>query len=141
MNLMAFSLSARRQRQAPIYCVTDRLRPRTRTVTGVLSECLPAALLLVTGLVGLGVAWIVSGANSGQYLVVAPPGYSLADTIYLVRAADGGFVEPSHFRNIIIAGSNHPDFPAALRRAGAWLVVAAPARGGCVAPILEEGSL
>lgn len=97
-------------------------------------DCIPAALLLLIGLAGLGLAWVATGTGSGQYLVVASPRSTLADTINLIRAADGRLVEPARFPNIVIAGSSAPDFTAALRRAGAWLAVATPARGGCVAP-------
>lgn len=103
-----------------------------------LSDGWPAVVLLLAGLAGLGAAWMTTGATSGQYLVIAPPGSTLADTITMVRVADGGFVEAGRYRNIIIAGSSRPDFPVAMRRAGAWLVVATPQRGGCVGAIMED---
>lgn len=109
------------------------------TARGV--DYLPAVLLALTGLGGLSFAWMTAGTDSGQYLVIAAPGSSLADTVNLVRAADGGLVGKGRFANIVIAGSVRADFPAAVRRAGAWLAVAAPAPGGCIAPLLREQSL
>jgi hypothetical protein len=70
----------------------------------------------------------------GRYIVFAAPGATLADTINLVRDADGRLVQAGRFSNIVIAGSDRPDFAVALRHAGAWLAIAAPARGGCLDP-------
>ncbi|HUD95164.1 hypothetical protein [Sphingobium sp.] len=95
---------------------------------------LPAALLLMAGLSGLATATLLDGRESGRYLVIAPPDASLSDTINLVREADGRLVQAGGFPNIVIAGSNQPDFVASLRKAGAWLVIAAPDRGGCLDP-------
>ena len=103
-----------------------------------LSDYLPAAGLLVVGLLGLAAAWLASGTDSGRYIVIAPPGSTLAQTISLVRAADGGLVGTGRLPNIVFAGSSRPDFPAALRRAGAWGVIATPASGGCTDPIIKE---
>ena len=91
--------------------------------------------MLVTGLLALSLAWIMSGSGSGRYLVIAPWGASQAEAINLVRAADGGLVGMGRLSNIIIAGSNRPDFAAALRRAGAWGVIATPSRIECGEPL------
>ncbi len=100
-----------------------------------ISAYIPAALLMLAGLVGLAAAWIMSGSGSGRYLVIAPWGASQAEAINLVRAADGGLVGMGRLSNIIIAGSNRPDFAAALRRAGAWGVIATPSRIECGEPL------
>ncbi len=105
---------------------------------GLLRSLCPAVLLLTTGLFGLTIASLLQGSTSGWYLVVAAPGSSLADTINLVRAADGRLVQRGAFSNIVIAGSNRRDFPAALRHAGAWLAIAAPAGVGCMDPSFQE---
>ncbi|MEC3912427.1 hypothetical protein U5A82_18690 [Sphingobium sp. CR2-8] len=98
----------------------------------------PACLLLIVGLAGLGIGWIASAKDSGQYLVVASPGSTLADMMTMIRAADGGLVAPGRFANIVIAGSDRTNFPADLRKAGAWLAIATPARNGCTAPLSQE---
>ncbi|WP_298396653.1 hypothetical protein [Sphingobium sp.] len=108
---------------------------------GAWTAYLPALLLLGVGLAGLGLASLMDGPDSGWYLVMAAPGSSRADTINLVRAADGRLVQAGRFSNIVIAGSTRPDFPAALRKAGAWLAVAAPARGGCFDSSSQEQTL
>jgi hypothetical protein len=105
---------------------------------GSLRSLFPAALLLALGLVGLAIASLLQASTSGWYLVIAPPGSSLADTINLVRTADGRLVQRGAFPNIVIAGSNRRDFPAALRNAGAWLAIAAPASVGCMDPSFQE---
>lgn len=99
---------------------------------------LPAVLLLIAGLAGLAIASLLDGRESGRYLVIAPPNATLADTINLVRAADGRLVQAGRFSNIVIAGSSQPNFAAALRKAGAWLAIAAPDRGGCLDPSFRE---
>ena len=95
---------------------------------------MPAALLLLAGLMGLGAASLLRGGVPGWYLVMTPPGSTLADTVNIVIAADGRLVQTGRFPNIVIAGSPRPDFPSALRRAGAWLAIPAPQVAGCLAP-------
>ncbi|WP_179045896.1 hypothetical protein [Sphingobium lactosutens] len=102
------------------------------------SAYLPAALLLIAGLAGLAMASLSDGRETGRYLVIAPPNATLADTINLVRAADGRLVQTGRFPNIVVAGSSQPNFAAALRKAGAWFAVAAPDRGGCLDPSSRE---
>jgi hypothetical protein len=118
---------------------TDQTRDATASpAVGSLRSLFPAALLLALGLVGLAIASLLQASTSGWYLVIAPPGSSLADTINLVRVADGRLVQRGAFSNIVIAGSNRRDFPAALRHAGAWLAIAAPAGVGCMDPSFQE---
>jgi hypothetical protein len=92
-------------------------------------------------MIGLALAGMTTQPNSGQYLVIASPGSNLADTINIVQAAGGGLIEKGRLSNIVIAGSTHADFASAVRRTGAWLAVAAPSRGGCFSPLLQEESL
>lgn len=101
---------------------------------------LPAGLLLVAGLIALLIASILDGRPDGAYLVIAPSGATLAETINLVRAADGRLVQAGRFPNMVVAGSDRPDFAAAARRAGAWLAIAAPYDSGCVTPSSQEKS-
>ncbi|WP_235037796.1 MULTISPECIES: hypothetical protein [unclassified Novosphingobium] len=115
--------------------------PGIRTERSGIADFLPAALLLLLGLGGLGVAWVTTGQPSSQYLVMAPPGSTLARTVHLVRAADGGLAAKALFSNLVIADSTRADFPAAARKAGAWLAVPVPARAGCAPPSSPENTL
>lgn len=99
---------------------------------------IPAFCLLIIGIVGLSMAALSDIDANGRYIVFAAPGATLADTINLVRNADGRLVQAGRFNNIVIAGSDRPDFPTALRDAGAWLAIAAPARGGCLDPSSQK---
>jgi hypothetical protein len=95
---------------------------------------LPAALLLGVGIVALGAASLWPAGAATAWVVVAPPGKRLADMVNIVATADGRLIQPGRFANIVIAGSPRPDFPAALRRAGAWIAIPAPVDSGCLAP-------
>lgn len=98
---------------------------------------LPAMLLLLGGLAALTVASVSSAAEQDTYAVVGPPGSRLADAIDIIRIADGRLVQRGRFANVAIARSSRPDFAQALRRAGAWAVIAAPTQGGCLAPLFR----
>lgn len=93
------------------------------------------------GLGGLGAAWVTTGPASGQYLIVTPPGSTLPATINLVRGAHGTIAGVGYFANVLVANSSRPDFPLALRKAGAWLAVPVPALTGCLDPSSKEKSL
>lgn len=95
---------------------------------------LPALCLFTAGIAGLLFASLLDAGADGRYIVFAAPGATLADTVNLVRDADGRLVQAGRFSNIVIAGSDRPDFAADLRHAGAWFAIAAPARGGCLDP-------
>ncbi|MGA0541319.1 hypothetical protein [Neotabrizicola sp. VNH66] len=100
-------------------------------------DLLPAGGLLCAGLAGLAAASLQGVAGNGAWLVVAPPGYSLPETIGMVGAADGGLIDTGRFGNIVIAASAEPGFSDRLRAAGAWLVVPAPVTLGCGAAPAE----
>ncbi|GEM_PF-624449 len=102
-----------------------------RTRSTLLQNYVPAVLLLLGGLAGLGFASVAGASEKGRYVVITAPGTSLADTINMVSAADGRLIQPGRFSNIVIAGSGRPDFQAQLRKSGAWLAVAAPDDVGC----------
>ncbi|KAA9012647.1 hypothetical protein F4U96_20740 [Sphingobium limneticum] len=93
-----------------------------------------AFFLFAGGIIGLSIASLTSADADGRYIVFAAPGTSLADTVNLVSDADGRLIQAGRFSNIVIAGSDRPDFAATLRHAGAWFAIAAPARGGCLDP-------
>jgi hypothetical protein len=99
---------------------------------------LAAICLLFVGIIGLSFASLSDIDADGRYIVLAAPGSTLAETVNLVRQADGRLVQAGRYPNIVIAGSDRPDFAAALRHAGAWLAIAAPARGGCLDPSPPE---
>jgi hypothetical protein len=114
---------------------------RPVAAAGGIKDYLPAAALLLTGLVALSAGWFATAGNSGQYLVVAAPNATLPDTLNLVRAAGGRLAAAGYFPNIVIAGSSRPDFTSALRAAGAWVAVSVPPQAGCVGPSSQEQNL
>ncbi len=97
----------------------------------VLRDLAPATMLGLVMLGALASAYVQPSTNSNQYLVIAPPSWSLADTINLVAQADGRMVRRGRFDNMLFAASSRPDFGSSLRTAGAWFVLATPARWGC----------
>lgn len=105
---------------------------------GGLRDFLPAAGLLAAGLVGLTASWLLSGTQSGQYLVVTAPTSTLVDSVNLVTHTGGRLAATSSLPNVVIAGSSQADFAASMRKAGAWLAVSVPAVAGCGAPSSQE---
>ena len=104
---------------------------RAQQVSGF-KAYVPALLLLIAGLVALIVATYTSGPANGQYIVIGAPNVSQGRVVNIVLAADGRVSQQGRFQNIIIADSERADFPDALRKAGAWIVVATPWKGGCL---------
>jgi len=92
----------------------------------------PAAALLLVGLIGLLWASLPTSSANGQYVVIAPPWWSLSETITLASSADAGFLEVGRFSNVVIAASDNPGFVAAARSAGALFVFASPRLAGCL---------
>ncbi|GLK44666.1 MULTISPECIES: hypothetical protein [Novosphingobium] len=103
-----------------------------------LRDFLPAAALLAAGLVGLTASWLLSGTQSGQYLVVMAPTSSLVDSVNLVTRNGGRLAATSSLPNVVIAGSSQAHFAASLRQAGAWLAVSVPAVAGCGGPFSSQ---
>jgi hypothetical protein len=83
----------------------------------------PAACLLVLGLAGLVAATLMPTGQGGDYAVIAPPWYTLPQTIALVRQAQGAIAQTGTADNIVIAHARRAGFVRALYRGGAWLVV------------------
>ncbi|WP_395337372.1 hypothetical protein WBP06_22585 [Novosphingobium sp. BL-8H] len=107
-------------------------RPRLRG-----RDLLPAALMLILLVGGLLAASLGLGGGAGQgegYLVIAPPGWTLARTTGLVRAAGGRLVRPGGFSNTVIAASADPHFGQALENAGALFVRRVSGPLGCASP-------
>lgn len=96
-----------------------------------LFDLMPALImlgLLVCALVMITFAMADKGKG---YLVVAPPGWTLAQTVGLVRASGGRLVRPGGFSNVVIAASANPDFGKALETSGALFVRHVPGPLGC----------
>jgi hypothetical protein len=107
-------------------------RARSAPSKAKVRDFLPAGALLIVGLGVLAIATLSPSGRHGQYAVIAPPWYSLAQTISLVRAANGGIVDVGNPGNMVIAFSDKPDFVRALYRAGAWLVIDPMRLRGCL---------
>lgn len=108
---------------------------------GHLLDYLPATALLFCGLAALAVSWLLSGAASGQYLVMTRPGFTLAQSIDLVTTDRGRVAATTRFENVVIAGSDDAHFTASMRMAGAWLAIPVPAVAGCGNSSSQEQSL
>lgn len=91
----------------------------------------PAILLLIAGVLGLAVATLSSSGKSGQYAVIAPPWYTLADTVSLIEQADGRIADIRSNSHVVIVYSERPRFVHDLYRAGAWLVLDPGRLAGC----------
>jgi len=95
-------------------------------------DLVPAACLLLIGLIGLAAMTFAPTGKDGQYAVIAPPWYDLRQTISLIQAADGDVADMGGPANIVIAHSEKPGFVRALYGAGAWLVIDPMRLRGCV---------
>lgn len=105
-----------------------------------IADVLPAGALLVVGLLALQFATFSTAPANGQYLVIAPPGSSVGDTINIIGDARGGLREFTRFSNVVVASSSTPNFAEKLHEAGAWLVLPSPARTGCFTNSSRENS-
>lgn len=92
----------------------------------------PAIALLVVSALGIFAAALSPTGDGGQYLVIAPFGYDLVQTVELVGAAGGDIVDLGDLANVVIVHSENPRFVRALYRAGAWLVIDPMRLGGCL---------
>ncbi len=101
----------------------------------------PAAALMLAGVAGLAWASVPPIQPGDQVVVIAPPGTPQIQTLAMVAGAQGALVAPGRFANIAIATSPRVDFPAALRREGAWFVFASPRLAGCLGAAKEETAL
>ncbi len=121
--------------------VKDTVRPFQQVPDNghnTLRDALPAATLLLIGLIGLIAATLTGAPRNGQYLVISAPWSTPAQTINLVRSADGTLIESGRFANIAIAGSADGDFAQHASQAGAWLVLPSPLKSGCLTPSTES---
>jgi hypothetical protein len=92
----------------------------------------PAAVLLIVSAIGVFIAGLSPSENQGQYAVMAPPWFSLAQTAGLVALAGGDIIEVGGLSSVIIAHSVNPTFVHSAYRAGAWLVIDPVRLRGCL---------
>jgi hypothetical protein len=92
----------------------------------------PAAALLIVSAAGLFVAKFSPSGDRGQYAVVAPVWYDMAQTIGLAVRAGGDVVDVGSLANVVIVHSESPKFVGALYHAGAWLVIDPVRLRGCL---------
>lgn len=103
-----------------------------------LRDFLPAGVLALAGLAALVVLTLGTGGEArGQYLVIGPPGMGHDAIAATITRAGAGVVGFARLPNVAIAWSEDPQFPAAARAQGAWLVLPASGLTGCIA--LSEG--
>ncbi len=91
----------------------------------------PALLLVALGLPGLVLGTLMTGAVPGQYLILTAPWRSPAQILDMVWRADGGIAGFGALPGTAVAMAGRPDFAAALRAQGAWLVLPSPTLLGC----------
>lgn len=97
-----------------------------------LRHFLPALLLLAFSAFATFAVTLGSPKEGSQMAVVAPPWYSMGETVSLVVAAGGRIVETGGFGNVLVAASDDPRFSSELYQAGAWLVVDPIRLRGCL---------
>jgi hypothetical protein len=93
----------------------------------------PAAVLLIVSTVGIFAATFSPSVGRTQYVVMAPPWYTLVQTVGLVARAGGDLVDLGGLANVVIVHSSNPEFVRELYRAGAWLVTDPVLLRGCLA--------
>jgi hypothetical protein len=94
-------------------------------------DFMPAMVLLIVSAAGIFVAALSPSGDYGQYMVVGPPWFSLAQTVGLVDLAGGDIVDVGTLPSVVIVHSINPRFVRALYRAGAWLVIDPVRPRGC----------
>lgn len=103
---------------------------------------LPALALLFTSAFGITAMAFGSPAPDAPMAVFGPPWWKADRMVGLVAEAGGRMVDTGGLPNVMIVrrapegerGADEPDdLAAALYRAGAWLVLDAPALRGCLA--------
>jgi hypothetical protein len=109
------------------------VRTRAEQTKGHNWQALVAAIALsIVIAVGIFVAALSPSGDRGQYAVVAPPWYNLAQTIGLIGSAGGELIDFGDLANVVIVHSDSPGFVQALYHAGAWLVIDPVALRGCL---------
>lgn len=103
-----------------------------------LGDLVPAALLSGAVLFSIAIANLLMAEARGQYIVVLPGSYGQIGAIELVYRSQGGVAGFGVLSNIVLAFSDDPDFPAAMRAAGAWFVLPAPLLPGCISTPQES---
>ena len=120
---------------ARAFVSTPPVSASARPAAGGWRDGVPAALLLLAGLAGLGAAWLVPGNDNGQYLVIAAPGASRGQVLNMIVHAHGSLAAEGRLGNVALArpdGGSGNAFARRLRAAGAWVAMPAPQQGGCL---------
>jgi hypothetical protein len=92
----------------------------------------PAAILLLSSVVGAFFIGLAPRAGQNQFAVIAAPWAGLMQAVEMVGAAGGEVVDAGGLSNVIIAHSDDPGFVKALYHAGAWLVLDPILLRGCL---------
>lgn len=108
-----------------------RAMPWRRMVRAWRRDYGPAILLLTIGAISLAAATLSPTGKNGQYAVVAPPWFSVGQTIALIQAANGEIADIRADTRIVIAHSEKPGFVGDLYQSGAWLVLDPVRIRGC----------
>lgn len=66
-----------------------------------------------------------------QVAILFPPGTSQSTMVAAVAEAGGRLVRQGGWSDVLVAGSDRPDFPHRLRVAGAWAVLSPVVAGAC----------
>src|SRR5579859_488807 len=105
---------------------------KTARVQGGWRDFGPAAILLAGTVLAMLAALFYPSGNGRQYAVLAPPWYTMGQTVTLVRSVDDEIIDVGSLANIIIVHSERPTAVADLYRAGAWLVADPMLLRGCL---------
>jgi hypothetical protein len=105
--------------------------PGARTNGHEWRDLLPAAALLIVSTAAIVATALSPSGDRGQYAVVAPPWYTIGQTVELIVAAGGDLIDFGDLTNVVIVHSDRPAFVWALYRAGAWLVIDPVGVRGC----------
>lgn len=92
----------------------------------------PAMALLFVSVLGISGASFAPSGKSGQYAVVAPPWFTIGETISLAHNAHDDIVDFGGLANIIVVHSDSRNAVRDLYGAGAWLVVDPLESRGCL---------
>ncbi len=106
----------------------------------ILRDFLPAFALLFLSTCGILFANFKPSGEHGEYAIMAPFWYSLAQTVELVSRTGGDIVDVGGMANVMIVHSTNPAFVTAAYHAGAMLVLDPVLLRGCLADLGQKGA-